>query len=93
MRKLVVIDLSSANTALFEAYERKVIPLLQKYGGRLELGVRSADGSTETHLIDFPDATQFEAFLSDPIRTSLKDEWEMSGVTSTISDVVPIDYI
>lgn len=92
MRKLVVIDLSSANTQLFESYERKVIPLLSKYNGKLELSVRSVDGMTETHVLYFPDAEQFEAFISDPIRSALKDELLQTGVTSTITDVESIDY-
>lgn len=92
MRKLVVIDLSSADTGLFESYERKVIPLLGKYEGRLELSVRSVDGLTETHVLYFPDVDCFEGFLSDPVRVALKDDWTLSGVLSSISDVVPVDY-
>ena len=92
MRKLVVIDLSSANTQLFESYERKVIPLLSKYNGKLELSVRSIDGMTETHVLYFPDVEHFEAFISDPIRSALKDELLQTGVTSTITDVESIDY-
>ena len=46
MRQLVTIDLTSADITLFEGYERKVIPLLGKYDGRLELCVRSVDGTT-----------------------------------------------
>ena len=93
MRKLVVIDLSSANTELFESYERKVLPLLKKYQAELELSVRSVDGATETHVLYFPDNICFEGFLSDPIRTALTNDWKRTGVTSTISDVEQVDYL
>ncbi len=93
MRKLVVLDLSSANTDLFESYERKVIPLLSKYEGKLELSVRSLDGATETHVLYFPDNARFQGFLSDPSRAVLKDDWEKTGVVSTICDVEKTDYL
>lgn len=92
MRKLVVIDLSCADTALFELYERKVLPLLSKYGGQLELSVRSVDGVTETHVLYFPDVKCFEDFISDPSRTALNDEWKLTGVISTITDVEQVNY-
>lgn len=93
MRKLVVIDLSSADIDLFESYEQKVIPLLGKYKGQLESSVRSVDAQTETHVLYFPDATYFAKFLSDPVRAAMKDEWKQTGATSTISDVEHVDYI
>jgi|GEM_PF-929921 len=92
MRKLVVLDLSNADIQLFENYERQVLPLLGKYGGKLELSVRCIDAMTETHLLHFPDITHFEQFLSDPNRAALKDEWTLTGVKSTITDVVQVDY-
>lgn len=93
MRKLVVIDLTSANIDLFESYERKIIPLLSKYDAQLELSVRSVDGTTETHVLYFPDKMLFQGFLSDPVRTALKDELMRTGAISTISDVVQVDYL
>lgn len=92
MRKLVVLDLSSANIDLFESYERKVIPLLSKYKGNLELSVRSVDGTTETHVLYFPDNLRFEGFLSDPSRVALEDDWARSGAVSAISDVEQVSY-
>lgn len=96
MLKLVVIDLSSADIARFESYEKQVLPLLDKYGARLELCVRSTDGKTETHLLYFPDTDQFNAFLVDPERAALHKQWQQSGASSTvsssISDVEPMNY-
>lgn len=93
MRKLVVLDLSAANKDLFESYERKVLPLLSKHEGKLELCVRSVDGVTETHVLYFPDSFRFEGFLSDPGRAALKGDWERTGVVSTMTDVEQVDYL
>ena len=83
MRLLVNIDLTGADLAMFEAYEAKVLPLLERHGGRLEMRVRSLDGSCETHLLFFPDDLSLEAYRSDPGRVSLLSEWEACGARST----------
>ena len=93
VHKLIVVNLTAADKSRFETYERKVIPLLDKYGGRMQSGVRSVDGMTETHILFFPDVTSFEAFLSDPVRTQLQGEWQLTGATTTITDVIEVGYI
>ena len=93
VRKLVVFDLTSADTDLFESYERKVLPILNKYKAELELSVRSVDGATETHVLYFPSAMSFEAFMSDASRAALKDELKRTRVKSTITDVKQVDYL
>jgi len=93
VHKLVVIDLTCADISLFEEYERKAIPLLSRYGGRLELGLRSTDSMTETHILYFPDDASFESFLADPLRAQLQDEWKRSGATTTVASVASIDYL
>lgn len=92
MLKLVVIDLTSANIDLFEAYERKVLPLLGQYGGQLKLGLRSTDGMTETHILYFPDVLSFDNFLSDPLRKALQAEWTLTGALSSVTNVNEIYY-
>ena len=92
MRKLVVIDLGAADTPRFERYERQVLPLLGRYGARLELAVRSLDGASETHVLHFPDAAAFERFLSDPDRAALREEWALAGAKATIADVERVEY-
>ncbi len=92
MRQLVTIDLTSADITLFEGYERKVIPLLGKYDGRLELCVRSVDGTTETHVLYFPDVARFEAFLADPERSEMQEEWNNTGATPTVTEVTAVSY-
>ncbi len=93
MHKLAVIDLTDADISRFEEYEKQVIPLLHKYGARLELGLRSVDGMTETHVLYFPDAASFDGFLSDSTRASLQDDWQLAGAVTTVSDVNEIAYL
>ena len=93
MHKLIVIDLTAADIDLYENYERKVIPLLDKYGGRMESGVRSVDGMIETHILFFPDVSSFEAFLSDPVRTQLQSECQLTGAMTTITNVIEVGYV
>jgi len=93
MHKLVEIDLTNADVALFEEYEKQVISVLHKYGARLESGVRSTNGKTETHILYFPNATSFEGFLSDSVRAELQDDWQRAGAVATVTDVEEISYL
>lgn len=87
MRRLVTIDLTAADLAAFEAYEARVLPLLARHGGRLEARVRALDGSSETHLLFFPDAEAFEAYRCDPARLAAQDAWAACGATSVVTGV------
>lgn len=87
MLRMVTIDLSDADIGAFEAYESKVLPLLPKHGGRVEMRIRSLDGRTETHLLYFPDAQAFERYRSDPSRLAVAHEWERSGARSVAHEV------
>jgi len=93
MFKLVVLDLSNVDLNRFEEYEKQVIPLLEQYGGRLEKGLRSFDGLTETHILFFPDQASFDEFLLDPVRASLQDEWREIGASASVEDVNEITYL
>jgi len=87
MHHLVTIDLKDANVELFEVYEATVLPLLQKHGAKLEMRVRAVDGSTETHLLSFPDAQSYEAYLQDPKRLNARHIWESSGARANSIEV------
>lgn len=88
---LVEIDLSKAELDLFEQYERSVLPLLANHGGTLLERLRSIDGSNETHLIQFTDASRLEAFKADPTRKELQALWASCGATATLKEVVRIE--
>jgi hypothetical protein len=87
MLLLVQIDLSDADIAVFEAYEDRVLALLGGYGARLDTRLRSKDGSTETHVLEFPDVTAFEGFRADPARLAMQAMWESCGAVSVVTEV------
>ncbi len=66
----VVVDLAEDAVAPFDAYERRVLPLLDRHGGRLDRRLRTADGRTEVHLLSFADRDGYAAYLADPDRTA-----------------------
>lgn len=90
MRRLVTIDLTAADIAAFGAYEATVLPLLARHGGRLEARVRALDGSSETHLLFFPDAQALEAYRSDPARLAAQDQWAACGAVAIVTEVETI---
>ena len=66
----VIVDLAEHAVAPFAAYERQVLPLLARHGGRLDRRLRTADGRTEVHLLSFADRAGYDAYLADADRTA-----------------------
>jgi enamine deaminase RidA (YjgF/YER057c/UK114 family) len=64
----LVVDLADDAVAPFDAYERRVLPLLARHGGRLDRRLRTAEGRTEIHLLSFADRVGYDAYLADPDR-------------------------
>lgn len=87
MLRLVTIDLSAADIRAFEAYEAKVLVLLEQHGGRLEARLRSLDRARETHLVFYPDQRSYDAYLNDPVRQAACVEWERCGAKSESVEV------
>jgi hypothetical protein len=52
----------------FQRFEAAVLPLLPKYGARLERRLRSLDGSVEIHVLSFPSPEALESYRADPER-------------------------
>ena len=53
------------------AYEDRVLPLLAEHGATLERRLRTAEGTTEVHVLRFPSPAALEAYM------------EIRAVTST----------
>lgn len=87
MLLLVHINLKDANLGFFDAYEAAVLPLLAHHKAKLEFRLRAVDGSSETHLLRFPDAAALERFQHDSARIAAQPLWDRSGATSTITEV------
>lgn len=66
----LIVDLAPDAAAPFDAYERRVLPLLARHGGRLDRRLRTADGRTEIHLLSFADRAGYDAYLADPDRAA-----------------------
>jgi len=65
---VVVIDVPAHGRAAFLRYERAVLPLLERHGGRLERRLRTADGLTEVHIVSFDSDVGYRAYIDDPER-------------------------
>jgi enamine deaminase RidA (YjgF/YER057c/UK114 family) len=66
----LVVDLAPDAVEPFDAFERRVLPLLARHGGRLDRRLRTADGRTEIHLLSFADRTGYDSYLADPDRAA-----------------------
>lgn len=68
---VMIAELGAAAVEPFDSYERRVLPLLDRHGGRLERRLRTADGRTEVHLLSFPSRAGYDAYRADPERAAL----------------------
>ncbi len=69
---VAIVELGAAAIEPFDAYERQVLPLLGRHGGRLERRLRTADGRTEVHVLSFDARAGYDAYLADPDRAALR---------------------
>ena len=86
-----VIDVAAGSIDRFQVYEEIVLGLLERHGGRIERRLRSDDGETEIHLIEFADAAGYQSVLADPDRASarrLLDGVEITQRAILVDDVV-----
>ena len=67
--------------AEFEAYERKVLRIMARYGGVIERAIRTSRASDdepaepfEVHVLRFPSRDLYNAYQDDAERRSLSDE-------------------
>ncbi|RBY91679.1 hypothetical protein DQ244_10280 [Blastococcus sp. TBT05-19] len=65
---VAVIDVPGEALAAFGRYEDAVLPLLARHGGRLDRRLRSADGTTEVHVLSFAEESGYRDYLADPER-------------------------
>ena len=77
-----IIDVAPADIERFRVYEEVVLGLLERHGGRLERRLRSDDGSSEIHLIEFADPAGYTAYLADPDRASAQRLIDGADITT-----------
>lgn len=78
---VVIARVPESGLAEFADYERLVLPLLSDHSGRLERRLRSPDGCSEVHLIEFPSEQAFSAYRGDPRRLEHAPLLERSGAS------------
>jgi hypothetical protein len=70
----LLVYFRAGQESVFEEYENKVLPLLPKYQGKLELRLKTtkpiAEHPHEVHVVSFPAEQNFEAYRLDPERAS-----------------------
>ena len=86
----MIADIPAAAVGAFQRYERSVLPLLPRHGGRLERRLRSDDGSSEVHVISFGSRDGYEAYLADPERAGHRPLLEGAGVVQRLLEVVDV---
>jgi len=68
----LLVYIRDGQDALFQEYENKVLPLLPKYQGKLELRLKTTNPTPEQpdeiHVVSFPTPASFEAYRNDPER-------------------------
>lgn len=84
---VVVARVPADGVAEFQAYEGRVLPLLAEHGGRLERRLRSPDATTEVHVVSFPTAEGFAAYVADPRRAEHSPLLARSGASLELLEV------
>jgi hypothetical protein len=63
-----VLDVPDSAVAAFQRYEDVVLPLLARHDGEVERRLRSADGTTEVHVLSFASGAAYRSWSEDPER-------------------------
>ena len=84
---VVIAELAASAVPAFDAYERRVLPLLARHDGRLERRLRTADARTELHVVSFADREGYLAYLADPDRQALRPLLAGVEVTQRVLEV------
>ena len=84
---VAVIDVPPGGVETFRRYEASVVALMARYGGVMEQRLVSADGTFEMHVLSFPSRSDFDRYLSDPLRAGARDVLESSHARVRVEEV------
>jgi len=65
---VALIDVPASGVAALQRYEDLVLPLLARHDGVLERRLRTADGTSEVHVLTFASDAAYRGYLADPER-------------------------
>jgi enamine deaminase RidA (YjgF/YER057c/UK114 family) len=88
---VLVVDLAADAVEPFEAYERRVLPLLERHGGRLDRRLRTADGHTEIHVLSFADRSGYDAYVAEPDRAAARRVLDGLDIDRRLLEVTDVD--
>ncbi|KAA5544233.1 DUF1330 domain-containing protein [Adhaeribacter rhizoryzae] len=92
----LLVYLREGQDPIYQAYENKVLPLLPKYNGRLELRLKSnktaPNQPDEIHVASFPSVADFEAYRDDPERLNSAGMFQDSVAEAVLVQGVRIDF-
>jgi uncharacterized protein (DUF1330 family) len=83
----LLVRLPVTGVEKFEEYERRVLPLLDDHGGRLERRLRSPDSLTEIHIVAFESREAFAGYREDPRRAAQAHLLAESGAAIELLEV------
>ena len=67
---VAVVDVQGRSVPAFQEYEDRVLPLLERHGGRLERRLRTPEGTTEVHVLSFASQDAYREYLASPERAA-----------------------
>lgn len=70
---VMVADVPGRGIDAFERYERRVLPLLDRHGGRLERRLRTVDSRGEVHIVSFDTRASYDSYMADPERMEQRE--------------------
>ncbi len=86
----MIADVSPEAVTSFRTYEREVLALLPRHGGRLQRRLRSDDGLSEMHLVSFESRDGYENYLTDPERQGHRPLIDGKGVKQRLLEVTDV---
>jgi len=87
MLMMAIIRVPREGVASFRAYEDSLASLQAEHGATMERCVRTADGTTEVHLMRFPSHEAFAAYMDDPRRSEHRRLFSASGAAMQAFEV------
>lgn len=91
MTLVQIVRIPAEGVAAFREFESHVLPIMPRYGGRLERRLHSDDGTVEVHIVSFPSAEALERYTSDPDRVRHLPLRDASGASSELIEVTDVD--
>jgi hypothetical protein len=81
---LAIVRIPREGVRDYLAYEDGVLPLLSEHGATLQRRLRTDDGTTEVHIVDYPSEAVLEAYMGDPRREEHRALFDASGAVMEV---------